>query len=385
MNHSKLSKLALGIGFVLAANAAYAVTETPYTGDGVYNKEFTDSAWARIAGYGLSEDGSSDYTQAAWASYFPAGGMKAQPYESENGYLHLNSNTNLSISIAGGSQGWSYGGSGYTGASLGYFTFTDDAFSGLTKGDIDVNHDNNISLSELSGVQGVSNVNWLFSDVVSDRRMFDDYLIEYSNTTFELGDTLDIANLAAGSNVAFFSDMLGGVGGASFEPLQSPSLKQDVSKGDLRAYSLDFLNVGSLPGTNFDGQNLSYDEVQSQIEYWDDTDVHRSISIGDVPHEQLSFKQLNQNGSASVMMISGNEDRSEMLLGITGNDPNTGTDRDYFNNQFLITASAPDAFGHSDIATAPVPDLSGGLFGLLGTIGMMMFGARKGSLKAAVI
>ena len=227
-------------------------------------------------------------------------------------------------------------GAGYKN-SVGYYTFNDGTFDGLTKADVDTNGNGGISIVELDNLEGVD-VGWLFpnSSALNDGGML------------QTGDTMDITGLNSDQNLGFFllPDAWDG--------------NTVTAIGDREAFfTNDFLNPESWAGTASDGSSVAPAS-------WDGPG-----SWGD-----LSRTGYNPDGSFShTTLLASPANGDEVILSFE--DLKYGGDKDYNDAVFMITANPPDAFGDSNIATAPVPALSGGLFGLLGTIGVMMMGGRR--------
>jgi hypothetical protein len=151
---------------------------------------------------------------------------------------------------------------------------------------------------------------------------------------------MDVAGLNANQNIGFF--LLPNAWNGNTV----------VGIGTSEAYfTNDFLNPESWSGAASDGSSVAPSGWSTEVGYnADGTFSHTTLLASPTNGEEviLSFEDLKNGG-----------------------------DKDYNDAVFLITATPPSAFGDSNIATAPVPALSGGLFGLLGTIGVMMMGGRR--------
>ena len=317
MKQFMFPKTALLSFAVLAyAGSASAIGETPETLDGMYNIPIDSSV--------------IDFVNSA----LPEATVNAD-YINPNydGYLSLNQNATVSVSFLNE-------GAGYRN-SVGYFTFEDGSFDGLTKSSVDTNGNGNISLTELSKVNG-TNWGWLYPNASKVN----------SGGVLQTGDTVDIAGLNDAQNIGFFlaPDAWNGqtVVGGSIQ-----------GNDGLAYYSTSFLNPESWSGADFDA-------TADAPAYWDETG-----SYG--PRGDLGY---GTNGAYThTTLLSETADLTQVIMGFE--DLRYGGDKDYNDVIFMVTATPATAFGGSNIATAPVPSLSGGVFGLLGTIGVMMMGGRR--------
>ena len=227
-------------------------------------------------------------------------------------------------------------GAGYKN-SVGYYTFNDGAFDGLTKADVDTNGNGGISIVELDNLEGVD-VGWLFPNSSALN----------SGGILKVGDTVDITGLNANQNLGFFL-LPNAWNGNTVDGI-----------GTREAYfTNDFLNPESWAGTASDGSSVA-------PAFW----------VGPGSWGDLSMTGYNPDGSFSHTTLLASPTNGEEVI-LSFEDLKYGGDKDYNDAVFMITATPPNAFGDSNIATAPVPALSGGLFGLLGTIGLMMMGGRR--------
>ena len=313
MKLSKISQTILSMG--LLAGSGFAVAQaagenvplgfTPETFDNMYNKEID-----------------TDFVQAVVSSLPER--VVNQEFISPNYDATLALNTdNSTVSVSFISEG-----AGYKN-SVGYYTFNDGAFDGLTKANVDTNGNGGISIVELDNLEGV-NVGWLFPNSSA----------LYSGGMLQVGDTMDIAGLNANQNIGFFL-LANAWNGNTVDGI-----------GTREAYfTNDFLNPESWSGAASDGSSVAPDGWSTAVGYnADGTFSHTTLLASPTNGEEviLSFEDLKYGG-----------------------------DKDYNDAVFMITATPPSAFGDSNIATAPVPASSFGLFGLLGTIGVMMMGGRR--------
>ncbi len=245
-------------------------------------------------------------------------------------YLTVNQDANVSVTFLDE-------GAGYRN-SLGWMTFDSTAFSGLSKGDIDLDSSGNISLNELNNVDGV-NTGWLFANAS-----------EYQGGGSLLaGDTAAVGNgaISAGSSVSFFLGQNSSWG--------ESAVSDGVFTGsDPVFYGLDFLN----PEADF----------TSTID----------SSLGNSRHVAMLFADDSQQD-----VIMGFEDLNR--IDRYANDYNYRSDEDFNDAVFTITSDPADAFGDSNIATAPLPPLGSGLIGLLMVAGLarMTLGQPAPAVAAA--
>ncbi len=321
MKLSKLSQTILSMLLLVSSGFSVAHAEsnnialgfTPETFDSMYNKEI-DTEFVQTVVSSLPER------------------VVNQEFISPNydATLALNAD-NSTVSVTFISEG-----AGYRN-SVGYYTFNDGAFDGLTKANVDINGNGGISIVELDNLEGV-NVGWLFPNSSALN----------SDGMLQVGNTMDVAGLNANQNIGFFllpnawnGNTVTGIGASE------------------AYFTNDFLNPESWSGAASDGSSIA-------PAYWDGPD-----GWGD-----LSKIGYNADGSFShTTLLASPSDGGEIILSFE--DLKYGGDKDYNDAVFMITATPPNAFGDSNIATAPVPSLSGGVFGLLGTIGVMMMGGRR--------
>lgn len=220
-------------------------------------------------------------------------------------------------------------GAGYRN-SLGYFTFNDNSFAGLNKGDIDVDGNGVVSLNELDKVDGVD-WQWVFPNASESG----------GGGSLRPGDTLTLNGgdtFQAGENISFFL-------------AQNTWTGSGVSSGaytgtDQVMYGVDFLNPESDFTSTFDS------------------------SLVDSRHVALMFADESQQ-----QVIMGFEDLNR--TNPFANDYFYGSDNDFNDAVFLVRADPATAFGSSDIATAPLPKVAG-VPGLILMAGMGWFAFRRG-------
>ena len=218
-------------------------------------------------------------------------------------YLSLNKDANVSVSFLSEGAGFRN--------SLGYFTFNDSSFDGLSKADVDANNSGIVSLSELDAVDGVD-WGWIFPNASA----------EGSGGLLSTGDTYQLNGedpWAAGTNVAFF---LG----------QNTWKKGDLVPGLEESnrqimYGLDFLN----PEAGSVSTMLSSEPASRHVGIMFADDTQTDVIMG---FEDLNRVQLRWDGRQV-------------------------SDEDFNDAVFMVTADPASAFGESNIVTAPAPLVGG--------------------------
>ncbi|MCP3870936.1 MAG: DUF4114 domain-containing protein [Gammaproteobacteria bacterium] len=241
-------------------------------------------------------------------------------------YLTLNQDANISVTFLDEGAGYKN--------SLGWLTFSEGAFDDLRKGDIDTDNSGNISLVELDAVDGID-TGWLFPNVSESG----------GGGTLLAGDTVQVGDsiLSAGTSVSFFLAQNAWTGG--------DTVSDGVLEGERQIfYGLDFLN----PEADFTSTMES--------------------SLVDSRHTALLFSNENHDE-----VIMGFEDLNR-VDGST-NDWNISSDDDFNDAVFIVTSDPADAFGDSNIATAPAPQLGGGLTGILLLVGLGWVSGGIGNQK----
>jgi hypothetical protein len=233
-------------------------------------------------------------------------------------YLTLNQSANVSVTFLDE-------GAGYRN-SLGWFTFSDNAFDGLSKGDIDLDNSGVISLTELNAIEGVTS-GWLFPNASEYR----------GGGSLLAGDTVQVGDgpLDANTSISFFLAQNAYTGGETVD--------NGVLTGDTQLfYGLDFLN----PEADFNSTQDS--------------------SLTSARHVAMLFSDENQQE-----VIMGFEDLNR--VDSSANDYGYRSDEDFNDAVFIISSDPADAFGDSNIATAPLPPLGQGAIGALFVIGLLGF------------
>lgn len=246
-------------------------------------------------------------------------------------YLSLGQNANVSVTFLDEGAGYKN--------SLGWVSFSDDAFAGLSKGDIDIDNSGVVSLGELNAIEGVDS-GWLFPNISESG----------GGGSLNAGDTVQVGDgtLNAGTSVSFFLAQNAWTGG--------DTVSDGVLSGERQVfYGLDFLNPESDFTSTIDS-NL----VDSR---------HVALLFADESREQviMGFEDLNRIDPSS-------------------NDWRIRSDEDFNDAVFIVNSDPAGAFGNSNIATAPVPQLGTGLAGifLLAGLGWLSGGSRRNQAPLCV-
>ncbi len=236
-------------------------------------------------------------------------------------YLSLNQDANVSLTFLDEGAGYKN--------SLGWLTFDENTFYGLSKGDIDIDNSGVVSLSELNSIDGVS-TGWLFPNASEAG----------GGGSLLAGDTVQVGNgtLSAGTSVSFFLSQNSWTGGNTVSD-------RVLTGEDQTFYGLDFLNSEADFTSTFDS---------------------------------------NLANSRHVAMIFADENREEVIMGFEDlnrvdpsmNDWNIRSDEDFNDAVFIVSADPADAFGSSNIATAPIPQLGQGALGIFFIFGLGLLSAR---------
>lgn len=220
-------------------------------------------------------------------------------------------------------------GAGYRN-SLGYFSYTNDSFSGLSFGDIDTDNSGRISTSEIGSVGGVSasmvfpNSSKLGSGGLlnqGDTYVFGGGSFAFTEDSWEITDG---TVFDAGTNVGFFLaanawNDYGSVGTVD---------GWDGTAGDPNTYySLDFLNPENDSGATID-----------TVDY-------------NTRHVALAFES---------------EDRNTLIMGFEDLHRLYGSDDDFNDAVFLVRSDPTGAMADTNIEvySAPAPLAGGGLLSL---------------------
>ena len=286
-------------------------------------------------------DGDGDLTNLNLGSKLLSDVRTALPESSAVNQSFLSSDYNPNLRLSEASHlavSFIDEGAGYRN-SVGYFEFTDNAFDGMSFGDIDSNGSGRISYSELNSVQGVQ-ADFMFSNFSEQggggSLNYGDTLVIGGGSVTETADGLTMSGgklFEAGTNVGFF---------VSANAYSYGGIKGLNRSGDPNNfYSLDFLN----PEASVDA----------------------------------TLGNANENARHTAMLFA-DTNQSSVLVGFEDLIRPYG-DNDFNDAIFLVQADPAAALSDNDldIATAPLPDMGGGqLSGLLSlVIGCTVFRRRR--------
>ncbi|MBX2829917.1 MAG: DUF4114 domain-containing protein [Rhodospirillales bacterium] len=229
-------------------------------------------------------------------------------------------------------------GAGYRN-SLGYFTFQNDTFSNLTFGDIDTDQSGNVSVNEISAVNGVS---W---DMV-----FDNVSASGSGGSLLAGDTVVLGN---GSATASTSD----------------STMFEMSDG--RVFET--------------GTNVGFFLMQNA---WTGSEV-KGIDTNDDPLTFYSLDFLNPENTADatidnagensrhVAMMFADNGQDELIMAFEDLKRPYG-DNDFNDAVFRIRSDPIGALSNTEVyQAAPSPALGAGIPAVLGMVGFFVMSRRN--------
>lgn len=232
-------------------------------------------------------------------------------------------------------------GAGYRN-SLGYFTFQNDTFSNLTFGDIDTDFSGNVSVNEMSALDGVS---W--------GMVFDNVSASGSGGSLLAGDTVVLGNGTAtvsstdstmfemsggqvfesGTNVGFFL-MQNAWNGTGVKGI-------DTNEDPLTFYSVDFLNPENSAEATFDTAAES---------------------------------------SRHVAMMFADNSQNELIMSFEDLLRPYASDEDFNDAVFRIRSDPAGALSNTDVyQAAPSPALGAGIPALLGMAGLFVMSRRNRS------
>ncbi|WP_415911899.1 DUF4114 domain-containing protein [Neptuniibacter sp. QD37_11] len=240
-------------------------------------------------------------------------------------------------------------GAGYRN-SLGYFTFTDDAFDGLTFGDIDLDGSGHIGISELQNLSGIE-TGMIFNNVSETG----------GGGTLNAGDTVTLGGAEITNIDGTSFDMEGGTvfeagTNVGFFLLQNAWDGSQVKGWDytssdpLTMYTIDFLNP----------ENDSFATIDNADEYSRHVAMMSSLSAED--DIILGFEDL--------VRPYGDNDFNDAVFSIR-TDPVTALYADVPTTETVISLQA-----------APAPSLGGGSAGLLTAL-LCFFTLRRKPTKSA--
>ncbi|MDF1730777.1 MAG: DUF4114 domain-containing protein [Minwuia sp.] len=229
-------------------------------------------------------------------------------------------------------------GAGYRN-SVGYFTYQDNAFDGLTFGDIDSNGSGNIGFAEMQSSGAVDDIGVLFSNFSGAGS---GGLLQAGDTTVIGGGSIDLTDdswtmtgdkvFDAGTNVGFFL-IANGWNGSGVNGV-------DNLRDNPTYWSMDFLN----PENDADA---TVDDVSR------DTRHLAMLNVADANQVVVGFEDLNR--------LSG--------------------DNDFNDAVFIVRSDPADALQNSNIpkvSAAPVPALGAGVGGLAMAIFVGFGAVRRG-------
>ncbi len=251
-------------------------------------------------------------------------------------------------------------GAGYKN-SLGYFTFQNDSFSGLTKNDIDTDGSGVISVNELNAVGGVetgivfANASYAGkggSLTAGDSIVLGGGLLSMDGSEYVMngGTVFD-----AGTNVGFFlsQNSWTGSGVKGIDTAHDPQVM----------FTADFLNPEAVGSSTY----ASTFAIDQQVR-------HTAMLFADDDREEIimGFEDLNRtNRYENDWRISSDEDFNDAVF-IVRTNPVTA-----------IAATNIATAGDPPVRAAPGPIAGFGPMGLLGFIGFSAWRRRKMSSSAS--
>ena len=233
--------------------------------------------------------------------------------------ISLSSNSQLAITFIDE-------GAGYRN-SLGYFTYTNDTFSGLSFADIDTDNSGIISTSEISSIGGVS-TNMVFPNA---SKVGSGGLLQTGDTYVVGGGSIDFTDdswvisdgtiFDAGTNVGFF---LAANAWNDYGSVGTVDGWNGISGDPYTYYSLDFLN----PENNI---NATIDTVDYNAR-----------------HVALTFES---------------SDRNTLIMGFEDLNRKYGSDDDFNDAVFLVRSDPTGAMANTNVEvySAPAPIAGGGI------------------------
>lgn len=228
-------------------------------------------------------------------------------------------------------------GAGYRN-SLGYFSYVDDTFNGLTKSDIDLNSNNIISAYELQQINGVT-LGTVFPNASKNK----------AGGLLEVGDTIQLGgndfSFEAGTNIGFFlgANTWNGSSVRGYDN-EYDNAFNNVNRNNY-FYSVDFLNPEASSDSFY-----GYDSV---------ADNSRHVAM------------LYAGPSAEDTIILGFED----LIRPFG-------DNDFNDAVFTLSGTPNAALASQSIHTAPVPEAGSSLLTLI-MLGALWGGNRTRNKRRA--
>jgi len=228
-------------------------------------------------------------------------------------------------------------GAGYRN-SLGYFTFNDDTFDGLTFGDIDTDNSSRISTSEIAAISGVST-----------NMVFPNASLSYSGGMLNQGDTYVL-------------------GGGSIDFTEDSWMINDGTLFDAGT------NVGFFLSTNAWND---YGDVGT-VDGWDgtagDPNVYYTLDFLNPENDANATIDTLDYTTRHIALTFESEDRNTLIMGFE--DLYQLGDADFNDAVFLVRSDPTGAMGGTNVEvySAPVPVAGGGFFGF---IALMMIGILR--------
>jgi hypothetical protein len=235
-----------------------------------------------------------------------------------NPNLRLSEDSHLAVSFVDE-------GAGYRN-SIGYFEFSDTAFSGLSFNDIDSNGSGRVSLSEMNALDGVQ------ADV-----LFSNFSASGSGGSLNYGDTLVIG----GGSISETTDGLSMDGGKLFEA--GTNVGFFVSANAYTSSGVKGYDIGGDPNTYYSLDFLN-------------PEAGSNATLGNA----------NENARHTAMLFA-DTSKDSVLVGFEDLKRPYG-DNDFNDAIFLVQSDPATAISDNtlEIATAPLPDIGAGkLSGLI--------------------
>ncbi len=221
-------------------------------------------------------------------------------------------------------------GAGYRN-SLGYFSYSNDSFSGLTFGDIDTNGSGRISTSEISAVGGVQ-ANMLFPNASKAG----------AGGLLNMGDTY----VFGGGNIEFTED--------SWEITNGTVFNSDTNIGFFLAANAwnDFGSVGTVDGWNGSAG---------------DPNTYYSLDFLNPENDLSATIDTIDYNARHVALTFESEDRNTLIMGFEDLHRLYGSDDDFNDAVFLVRSDPTGAMAETNVEvySAPAPIAGGGFISLI--------------------
>jgi hypothetical protein len=236
-------------------------------------------------------------------------------------------------------------GAGYRN-SLGYFTFQNDTFNNLTFGDIDTDSSGNVSVNEISAVEGVS---W--------EMVFDNVSAQGSGGSLLAGDTVVLGN-----------------GTATANPTESTLF--DMSDG--RIFE-DGTNVGFFLMQNA-YTDFGVKGLESGSAWLERQDPLTFYSLDFLNPENNADATIDNAAESSrhVAMMFADNGQNELIMAFEDLKRPYYSDEDFNDAVFRIRSDPVGALANTDVyQAAPSPALGAGLPAMLGMAGFFVMSRRN--------